>query len=345
MTDDVPLALELRDVTRNYSAPGQFLRSRKHFPAVRGVTLQVSGGETLGLVGESGCGKSTLARVAIGLERPDSGAVMIDGRPIAEMSRLERARFIQPVLQDPYSSLNPRHSIGDIIGMPLRIHGVGQVGERDNAVRRIMDMVGLAQRLFGQRPHQLSGGQRQRVSIARALVLQPRIVVCDEPTSSLDVSVQAQILNLLLDLQRELRLTYLLISHNLAVVAHMADRVAVMYCGRIVEESGVQALFSGGRHPYTQALIGSLLSPNAGAGLPQIVDKGQGPPDPARPPSGCTFHPRCPRAMPICQELAPLSSPFGDGRVTCHLYPDVRTDADLTQAPTFDCPTLGSCYP
>lgn len=314
-----PLVLELQDVARNYPGPRQMLQARTIIPAVRGVSLGLRRGETLGLVGESGCGKSTLARLAIGLEQPDTGQVLIEGRPASAMSRLERARMVQPVLQDPYSSLNPRHSIATIIGMPLRIHGVGNEGDRDAAVRRIMDRVGLAQRLADQRPHQLSGGQRQRVAIARALVLQPRIVVCDEPTSSLDVSVQAQILNLLLELQRDLGLTYLLISHNLAVVAHMSDRVAVMYGGRIVEEAGAEVLMGGGRHPYTQTLIGSLLSPRPGAGLPPLPDLAQGPPDPARLPAGCTFHPRCPKATGVCRIATPQTVQFAHGRAECHL--------------------------
>ncbi len=328
--DNTHKVLEMRGVTRSYPAPGRFLGARSYTTAVRGVSLDLRRGETLGLVGESGCGKSTLARLAIGLEMPDAGQVVIDGVPAESLSRLARARIVQPVLQDPYSSLNPRHDIADIVGAPLRIHAVGNAGERAIAVRRIMDLVGLPQQLAGQRPHQLSGGQRQRVAIARALVLQPRIVVCDEPTSSLDVSVQAQILNLLLELQQDLGLTYLLISHNLAVIAHMSDRVAVMYCGRIVEEASAQALFSGGRHPYTAALVRSLLSPTPGAGLPPVTDRGQGPPDPARLPSGCSFHPRCPRCMPACQTLAPTPVMLGDSSVECHLFeaPKERLSAD-----------------
>ena len=320
--NDAPLALELRDVVRHYPAPGRLLRARSFIPALRGVSLQLKAGETLGLVGESGCGKSTLARLVIGLEAADAGEVFLQGQPAASLGRLERARIVQPVLQDPYSSLNPRHDIAAIIGAPLRIHAVGQSTERAQSVRRMMDLVGLSQRLAQQRPHQLSGGQRQRVAIARALVLHPRIVVCDEPTSSLDVSVQAQILNLLLELQRELGLTILLISHNLAVVAHMSDRVAVMYAGRIVEEAHAQDLFEDGRHPYTRALISALLSPDVHAGLPAIADLGQRPSDPARLPGGCAYQPHCPQALAKCATVKPISVALLGGRAECHLFAD-----------------------
>lgn len=316
-----PPALELVDVFRRYPAPGSRPWNRRWVPAVRGVSLSVARGETLGLVGESGCGKSTLARVAMGLERPDAGQVLIDGVAVATLGRLARARLVQPVFQDPYSSLNPRHAIAAIIGAPLRIHGVGDASERASAVREIMDMVGLPARVADQRPHQLSGGQRQRVAIARALVLRPALVICDEPTSSLDVSVQAQILNLLLELQKELRLTYLLISHNLAVIDHMSDRIAVMYLGRIVEEAPGDALFGSASHPYTRALVGSLLSPDPGAGLPSAMAAGQGPPDPSRAPEGCAFHPRCPQARPECASVVPRPVLTSGRRIECHLYP------------------------
>jgi len=328
-----PPALALRDVARHYPAPGRLWGARAQIPAVRGVSLEVRAGETLGLVGESGCGKSTLARLVIGLENPDAGTVFLQGQPAATLGRLERARIVQPVLQDPYSSLNPRHDIATIIGAPLRIHATGPAAERAATVRRIMDLTGLPQRLAQQRPHQLSGGQRQRVAIARALVLNPRIVVCDEPTSSLDVSVQAQILNLLLALQRELGLTVLLISHNLAVVAHMADRVAVMYAGRIVEEAAAQDLFTAGRHPYTQALTAALLSPDVHAGLPVLADRGQGPPDPARLPGGCAYHPRCAKAMPACALHEPEAAHLGGSRVACHLFSPVTNGTPAGSIP------------
>jgi len=271
------------------------------------------------LVGESGCGKTTLARMLLGLLPPTSGSIHVGGQPITGLARHEVAKLVQPVFQDPYSSLNPRKSIGSIIALPLKVQGGVEGREARRRVEEIMELVGLARRLYDNYPNQLSGGQRQRVAIARALVNRPRIVICDEPTSALDVSVQSQILNLLQDLRRELGLTYLLISHNLAVVEHMADRVAVMYLGRIVEQADTDTLFRAPKHPYTEALLRSVLTPEPGLGIPD-THLGAAYPNPLNMPSGCRFHPRCPRRFAPCDNVAP--KPIGDGGafVECHLY-------------------------
>ncbi|HTN27686.1 MAG TPA: ATP-binding cassette domain-containing protein, partial [Burkholderiales bacterium] len=223
------LLLEARALERTFRIGGNAFRKGRTLRAVNGVSLSVASGEILGLVGESGCGKSTLAKMMLGLLEPTAGEILLEGAPLASMSRLERARRMQPIFQDPYSSLNPRQSIADIVSLPLRVHRIGNSGEQKKRVLEVLDLVGLARRYAENYPNQLSGGQRQRVAIARALVMRPRLVICDEPTSALDVSVQSQILNLLLDLRRELGVTYILISHNLAVVEHLATRVAVMY--------------------------------------------------------------------------------------------------------------------
>ncbi len=283
--------------------------------AVDGVSLQVSSGSVLGIVGESGCGKSTLARLILGLLAPTSGEVLVDGQRLDRMDRRARAQLIQPVFQDPYASLNPRQRVRDIVALPLRAQGRWDVAA---PVTAMLDRVGLSPATASRLPRELSGGQRQRVAIARALVAGPRVVICDEPTSALDVSVQAQILNLLAELRQELNLTLVFISHNLAVVEHIATEVAVMYLGRIVEQAPVDELFGTPRHPYTRALLASVLTPEPGLGLP---DPGLGDtvPDPAHIPPGCRFHPRCNIAIPDCQVRAPEGL-HRDGRlVECWL--------------------------
>jgi peptide/nickel transport system ATP-binding protein len=311
--------LETRHVSCRFMVSGGLFRAARPLQAVSGVSLRLAKGEVLGLVGESGCGKSTLAKMLLGLQRPTSGAILFDGEDIAGLDRIALARRVQPIFQDPYSSLNPRKTVGAIIALPLRVHGVGEAAQWRRRVEEMMDLVGLARRLHDRYPAQLSGGQRQRVAIARALIMKPELVICDEPTSALDVSVQSQILNLLQALRAELGLTYLLISHNLAVVEHMATRVAVMYIGRIVEEAETAALFAAPRHPYTKALLQSVLTPEPGLGLPDI-GLGASFPNPLDPPVGCSFHPRCPQAMAICRRVAPLPVAEGGGHVECHLY-------------------------
>ncbi|SBW06396.1 dipeptide transporter; ATP-binding component of ABC superfamily [uncultured Alphaproteobacteria bacterium] len=297
--------LELDGIAKTYRVRQGMFAPKLPLRAVDGVTLRLARGETLGLVGESGCGKSTLAKILLGLEAPTAGRIRVDGVTVAGSGwRKELSRRIQPIFQDPYSSLNPRKTVRQIVAMPLDVHGIAAKPERDRMVDEILDVVGLPRRAADSTPSQMSGGQRQRVAIARALVMRPEVVICDEPTSALDVSVQAQILNLLLELRREFGLTYLFISHNLAVVEHLADRVAVMYLGRIVEERPAAALFAGPRHPYTRALLDSVLTPEPGLGIPD-TQLGAAFPNPIVPPPGCAFHPRCPRAGEICRAAAP----------------------------------------
>ena len=315
--------LETRDVHRTFTVRSGFLQPKKTLHAVNGVSLTVNKGEVLGLVGESGCGKSTLAKMLLGLLEPTSGDILFDGRPLYGMSRLERARRTQPIFQDPDSSLNPRKSIGDIISLPLRVHAVGKASDWKRKTQEMMELVGLAPRYFDSYPSQLSGGQRQRVAIARALIMRPELVICDEPTSALDVSVQSQILNLLLDLRRELGLTFVLISPNLAVVEHIATRVSVMYLGRIVEERGTDGLFEDPKHPYSRALLASVLTPEPGLGVPD-AHLGITFPNPLDPPPGCTFHPRCPSAMAHCSRVPPWPVQVGGGFAECHLYTDAN---------------------
>ena len=265
------IALELCALSRTFSIGGGLFRTARQFQAVNDVSLRLYRGETLGLVGESGCGKSTLAKMLLGLLAPSSGSVLIDGKQIDPRASLEMAKRIQPIFQDPYSSLNPRKTVAQIVGLPLMLHKRGSRAECNAEVKRMLDLVGMPERTHQQYPNQLSGGQRQRVAIARALVLRPGILVCDEPTSALDVSVQAQILNLLIDLKAEIGLSYLFISHDLGVVEHLANRVAVMYRGSIVEEKSREAIFSNPEHPYTQMLLSSVLTPEPGLGLPELA--------------------------------------------------------------------------
>lgn len=311
-------ALETDNVSCVFNVSQGFMKGTKPLRAINGVSLQVPKGEVVGLVGESGCGKSTLANVLLGLQAPTTGDVRYSGTSAAGFSRKDVARRIQPIFQDPYSSLNPTKTIRSIVSQPLRIHNVGDPSEWDAKVDEMLDIVGLPSRSANNYPSQMSGGQRQRVAIARALIMRPEIVICDEPTSALDVSVQSQILNLLQDLKDELGLTYLLISHNLAVVEHLADRVAVMYLGRIVEEGPADKVFANPRHPYTKALLESVLTPDPKLGVPE-THLGAVFPNPIDPPSGCSFHPRCVACMDICKSKAPRPISSEGHMAECHL--------------------------
>ena len=310
-------------VTRNFSISRGMFRGKQLLRAVNGVDLTVTRGEVLALVGESGCGKTTLAKILLGLLPQTTGSVSLCGTPIDTVPRLALARLIQPIFQDPYSSLNPRKSIGSIIGLPMRVQGENDQQLIDRRVAETMDLVGLPPRLLNAFPNQLSGGQRQRVAIARALVNRPQIVVCDEPTSALDVSVQSQILNLLNDLRQELNLTYIIISHNLAVVEHIASRVAVMYLGRLVEIAPTRKLFAAPRHPYTKALFSAIPSLNPDErGTAQKLEGEI--PSPTNQPTGCKFHTRCPHVMDICRSDEPkLEVADGEHEVACHRWKEL----------------------
>lgn len=318
----MPPLIQAQALSCSFSVNTGIFQPRQTLHAVNGVDLVVQRGDVLGIVGESGCGKSTLARMLLGLTPPSTGTMSVDGQNIKTMSRRALSRRIQPVFQDPYSSLNPRRTVASIVAFPLEVHAIGSATDRRKKALDMLDRVGLPARYANSTPGQLSGGQRQRVAIARALVMNPEIVICDEPTSALDVSVQAQILNLLMDLRNEFNLTYIFISHNLAVVEHIATHVAVMYLGRIVESSDTATLFKNPRHPYTKALLASVLTPETGLGIPDM-GLGLSFPDPLNPPSGCPFHPRCAQRLAHCDDQAPTLTADQSGQVACHLYPSL----------------------
>ncbi|UXC17980.1 MULTISPECIES: ABC transporter ATP-binding protein [Comamonas] len=305
--------LTVSDLQTHFKLPKGVLR------AVDGVSFHIAKGETVGLVGESGCGKSTLGRSLLRLETPTAGQVALDGEDILPLqgARLRSLRKrMQMIFQDPFASLNPRHSIGTILETPLQVHGLGDRAQRRRQVERLLDRVGLPRNALGRYPHEFSGGQRQRLGIARALMLQPDLVVCDEPVSALDLSIQAQILNLLVEMKREFGLSYLFISHDLSVVQYFADRVLVMYLGRIVESADRRSLWSSPRHPYTQALLDAVPDPTRHR---QAAPLGGDLPSPQNLPTGCRFHPRCPRATALCTAQEPLLSDGGNGHlVACH---------------------------
>jgi oligopeptide/dipeptide ABC transporter ATP-binding protein len=309
---------------------------KKHFPikrrffggaaeqvlAVDGVSFSISSGETLGLVGESGCGKSTVGRAILRLIEPTSGSISVAGQDITRLSNREMRPFrreLQIIFQDPFSSLNPRMTVGDIVGEPLSTHHLANGKARQERVAQLFDRVGLSRAQMGNYPHQFSGGQRQRIGIARALALNPKLIVCDEPVSALDVSIQAQVINLLMDLQRDLGLSYLFISHNLAVVEHISHRIAVMYLGRIVEVADKAAIFTRPGHPYTEALLAAVPVPDPKIRNTTRALQGDVP-SPVHPPSGCHFHPRCPYAVERCRVETPLLREIAPGQhVACHL--------------------------
>lgn len=309
--------LQTEDLTKVYQIRSGIFKGKQALTAANGINITVNRGEVVGLVGESGCGKSTVAKIVLGLEGATTGEVYFDGTSVANMDQKEKSRRIQPIFQDPYSSLNPRKSIEAIVSLPYRVHKVGDKAAMEARVEEILQTVGLPSRMRYSYPNQLSGGQRQRVAIARALMMSPELVICDEPTSALDVSVQSQILNLLMDLRSQQGLTYLIITHNLCVVEHIATRVAVMYLGRIVEEAETKKLFDSPRHPYTQALLSSVLTPEPQMGLPE-THLGIAYPNPIDPPPGCTFHPRCPKATEECKTLRPQPLTTDGHMVECH---------------------------
>ena len=312
-------ALECKNVGCTFMIGKSILSPKKPLRAVDDVSLKINRGQVFAVVGESGCGKTTLARMLLGLLEPTDGEIYLDGQPISEVRSDVISRKVQPVFQDPYSSLNPRKTIESIISLPLRVHDIGTKESRIDRVSELMHLVGLPRRLIHSYPNQLSGGQRQRVAIARALIMEPGIIVCDEPTSALDVSVQAHILNLLQDLKDKFNLTYIFISHDLAVVEHLADWVAVMYLGRLIEFGSASDVLRNPLHPYTQALMESVLTPDPRKGLPEITF-GRGLPNPLEPPSGCNFHPRCSKIIDGCDSKMPKLLPESDRLVECHLY-------------------------
>lgn len=315
--------LQADNLVMHFPGPSRgLLRGRQVVRAVDDISLKIDSGKTLGLVGESGCGKSTVSRVLMRLIDPTSGTILLNGQDITHMSQAKlrplRASF-QMIAQDPFSSLNPRMRIGRILSEPMEITGIGP-DARQTRIAESLERVGLSKQHISRFPHEFSGGQRQRIAIARALVLQPRLVICDEPVSALDVSVQAQIINLLQDLQRDAGLTYLFISHDLGVVKHISTDVAVMYLGRIVETGPTRAVFGRARHPYTEALLSAIPRVSAN-GKPRIVLQGDLP-SPAEPPSGCRFHTRCPYVQPICRQKDPVLNEADSGTsghaVACH---------------------------
>jgi len=319
-TDHTPL-LQLRDVRKQYSIrTGLGLGEPLTVTAVSRVSLTLRQGETLGLVGESGCGKSTLARLILGLEKPTSGDIHYRGGRLDEWRRLDLRRRMQMIFQDPFASLNPRQKIGDIVEEGPLIHHMGSRKERKEAVLQLLGMVGLSPEYANRYPHEFSGGQRQRVAIARALALHPELVVCDEPVSALDVSIQAQVLELLADMRKRFDLTYLFISHDLSVVGHVCERAAVMYLGSLVEEGPTESMFADPLHPYTKALLAAAPIPDPDAARRRARLSGD-PPSPIDPPGGCPFHPRCDQAFEPCSRVVPQLAETAPGRRTaCHLY-------------------------
>ncbi|MBM3596638.1 MAG: dipeptide ABC transporter ATP-binding protein [Alphaproteobacteria bacterium] len=322
MTD--PVLIEARGLTKHFPLRKGFILGRNlgTVRAVDGVDFDIRTGETLALVGESGCGKSTTGRLLLRLVEPTAGSIRYKGEDVAALAGealRARRRDLQIIFQDPVGSLNPRMTVGEILAEPLVIHGIGDAAGRARRVRELLSLVGLAQHHARRYPHEFSGGQRQRVGIARALALQPAFLVCDEPVSALDVSIQAQIINLMQELQRELRLTYLFISHNLAVVRHIASRVAVMYLGRIVELAETDELFARPRHPYTQALLSAVPTPDPDRPRRRIQLQGDVP-SPINPPAGCRFHTRCPLAEAQCRIVEPVLHAVAPGHAAaCHL--------------------------
>jgi peptide/nickel transport system ATP-binding protein len=318
--------LEAVGLTKHFGG-GTFLSSSAVVRAVDGVTLAVERGETFAVVGESGCGKSTLGRLLLRLIEPTSGDVRYEGRSICSLKPRdlrELRRDLQIIFQDPFASLNPRMNVGDIVGEPIWLHGLARGAERRERVAGLLRTVGLLPAHADRYPHEFSGGQRQRIGIARALAGDPRLIIGDEPVSALDVSIQAQIINLLEDLKERFGLTLIVVAHDLAVIRHMSDRVAVMYLGEIVELSRTDALFDDPLHPYTQALLAAIPVPSPANRRPKILLQGDVP-SPAAPPPGCRFHTRCPHARALCREKHPeLEAAPGGREVACHFWREIQ---------------------
>lgn len=325
---DQNIIIEIKDMTKYFPVTSGLIRQRKvaEVKAVDGVSFVVHKGETLGLVGESGCGKTTVGKCILQLYRATAGQVLFQGKDLCQLSDKELRPFrqsLQLIFQDPYDSLNPRFTAADIIGEPMRIRGLHHGPDYREKIAKLLDTVGLSPYMADRYPHEFSGGQRQRLGIARALVLQPSFIVCDEPISALDVSIQAQIINLLDDLGKEFGIAYLFISHDLAVVRHISDRVAVMYLGKLMEVADRDGLYKAPLHPYTQALLSAVPIPDPAveAERPVIVLEGEVP-SPINPPSGCVFNPRCYKAFEPCSRLVPQLKEATDGHsVACLLYP------------------------
>ena len=318
--------LEVTDLVKYFPIKEGLLIDREvaQVRAVDGVSLSVNKGETLGLVGESGCGKSTLCRTMIQLLAPTSGSVRFEGREIGGLSRRQMRplrREMQMIFQDPYASLNPRKRVGQIVGDPLKLHGIASGGQLKRQVQELLERVGLSSEHYNRYPHEFSGGQRQRIGIARALALRPKLIVADEPVSALDVSIQAQIINLLDDLQDEFGLTYIFVAHDLGVVRHVSDRIAVMYLGKVVENAPADRLYSHPVHPYTAALLSAvpIPDPRENRSRHQMILEGDVP-SPIDPPAACRFHTRCPRATEICSSEEPELKAHGPGGhlAACH---------------------------
>jgi oligopeptide transport system ATP-binding protein len=335
-TNGRPL-LEVSDLVKYFpiNAGVLFDRHIGDVKAVDGVSFTVSEGETLGLVGESGCGKSTLCRTILHLIDPTSGTVVFNGGEISAMSRRElrpKRREMQMIFQDPYASLNPRKRVAQIVGDPLKLHGIAAGDEVRRRVQELLEIVGLNPEHYNRFPHEFSGGQRQRIGIARSLALQPKLIIADEPVSALDVSIQAQIINLLEDLQNEFALTYVFVAHDLGVVRHVSDRIAVMYLGKIVEIGPAEEVYSRPIHPYTVSLLSAvpIPDPRENAAREQVVLEGDVP-SPANPPRACRFHTRCPRATEVCSEIEPPLVDYGGGHyAACH-HP-----VDRSQPPEYE---------
>lgn len=312
------------DGLKKYFYPKKSIgEEQKVVKAVENVSFELYKGETLGIVGESGCGKSTMGRSLLRLIEPTEGKVFLEGNDITNLNinDLRKARKnIQMVFQDPYSSLNPRLRIGNILEESLKIHGIGNKNERTDKVLEMLNLVGLNEAQYYRFPHEFSGGQRQRIGLARALIVNPKVVVCDEPVSALDVSVQAQIINLLRNLQNTLSVSFIFIAHDISVVRHISDRIGVMYLGHLVEEATTEELFANPKHPYTKSLLSAVPLPNPMVKKERIILKGDLP-SPMNPPSGCVFHTRCPLAMDICKSVSPKRTKVSNSHgVRCHLH-------------------------